>query len=105
MNQTIPKFRIILKAFNAELLNVSCKKICEAISGTDSKLIGPIPMPTITKRFCVLRSPHVDKDSREVFQIQYFKRIIDIETNSALVVDRFMKLTMPAGVFISIKKQ
>jgi len=105
MTSTIPKFRIVLKAFDAQLLNVACQKISEAIAGTQSILKGPIPLPTVTKRFCVLRSPHVDKDSREVFQIQYFKRILDVETNSALVVDRFMKLTMPAGVFIHIKKQ
>lgn len=98
------KLRITLKSFNSQLLNISCQKIFETFKDTNSKVIGPIPLPTKIKRFCVLRSPHVNKDSREHFEIKFYKKIIDIETNSALASDKFLKIKLPAGVLFLTKK-
>lgn len=105
-NVEIHKFRIILRAFNSKKLNESCIKICEAVNDKQDKckLVGPIALPTKIKRFCVLRSPHVDKDSREHFEIKYLKRIIDIHTNSAVVLDSLMRISLPSGVSVSIQR-
>jgi small subunit ribosomal protein S10 len=99
----ITKLRITLKAFDSILLNNACQKILSVFENTESNLKGPIYLPTKTKRFCVLRSPHVNKDSREHFEIKFYKRIIDIDTNSAIASDRFLRLKLPAGVSILTK--
>ena len=72
------KIRIRLKAYESTLLNQSCEKILDTAARTNSLTMGPVPMPTRRKIYCVLRSPHVDKDSREHFEIRIHKRIIDI---------------------------
>ena len=97
------KIRIILKAYNHKLLNNSCSKIIETASLTHAISIGPIPLPTRRKIYCVLRSPHVDKDSREHFELKTYKRIIDIYEPSSQTIDALMKLNLSAGVDIEIK--
>ena len=72
------KIRIKLESFDHELLDTACKQIIEKIQTTQSKVVGPIPLPTKKRIYCVLRSPHVNKDSREHFEIRVHKRILDI---------------------------
>ena len=72
------KIRIKLKSYQTSLLNLSCEKIIDTASRTESLTMGPIPIPTKRKIYCVLRSPHVNKDSREHFEIRVHKRIIDV---------------------------
>ena len=97
------KIRIILKAFDHKLLDQSAEQIVVAVESTGAAVGGPIPLPTRIKRFCVLRSPHVDKDSREHFEIRTHKRLIDILEPSPKTIDSLTRLVMPAGVDISIK--
>jgi small subunit ribosomal protein S10 len=97
------KIRITLKAYNHKLLNNSCSNIIETASRTHAISIGPIPLPTRRKIYCVLRSPHVDKDSREHFELKTHKRIIDIYEPSSQTIDALMKLNLSAGVDIEIK--
>jgi small subunit ribosomal protein S10 len=96
------KIRIRLKAYESSLLNQSCEKIIETAARTNSLTTGSIPMPTKRKLYCVLRSPHVDKDSREHFEIRIHKRIIDIYEPSSQTIDSLMKLDLPSGVDISV---
>jgi small subunit ribosomal protein S10 len=96
------KIRIRLKAYESTLLNQSCEKILDTAARTNSLTMGPVPMPTRRKIYCVLRSPHVDKDSREHFEIRIHKRIIDIYEPSSQTIDSLMKLDLPSGVDISV---
>ena len=96
------KIRIRLKAYESTLLNQSCEKILDTAARTNSLTMGPVPMPTKRKIYCVLRSPHVDKDSREHFEIRIHKRIIDIYEPSSQTIDSLMKLDVPSGVDISV---
>lgn len=102
-NQTHNKIRIKLKAYNYNLLNISCNTIIDTVNRTTSEVIGPIPIPTKRKIYCVLRSPHVDKDSREHFEIRIHTKIIDIKKPSSQTIDSLMKLNIPAGVDIEVK--
>ena len=97
------KIRIRLKAFDRRLLDTSCEKIVDTANRTNATAIGPIPLPTKRKIYCVLRSPHVNKESREQFQYATYKRLIDIYSNSAKTVDALMKLELPSGVDVEIK--
>nr|QCI06635.1 ribosomal protein S10 [Erythroglossum lusitanicum] len=97
------KIRIKLKTYDNNLLKVSCKSIIEAINRTQAKLIGPIPIPTKRKIYCVLRSPHVDKDSREHFEIRIYGKLIEIQNASSQTIDALMKLNIPSGVDIEVK--
>jgi small subunit ribosomal protein S10 len=97
------KIRITLKAYDHQLLTSSCSKITETANRTGAISVGPIPLPTRRKIYCVLRSPHVDKDSREHFQLKTHKRIIDIYKPSSQTIDALMKLNLAAGVDIEIK--
>jgi len=97
------KIRIRLKSYDTSLLNLSCEKIIDTASRTDSLTMGPIPIPTKRKIYCVLRSPHVNKDSREHFEIRLSKCFIDIETNSPAILDLLLKTELPAGVACSLK--
>ena len=72
------KIRLKLESFDHKLLDLSCKQIIESINATQAKVVGPIPLPTKQRIYCVLRSPHVNKDSREHFEIRIHKRILDI---------------------------
>lgn len=97
------KIRIKLKTYNKNLLVTSCKNIIETINRTKAKVIGPVSMPTKRKIYCVLRSPHVDKDSREHFEIRVHTKIIDIHKPSSKTVDALMQLNIAAGVNIEVK--
>jgi small subunit ribosomal protein S10 len=96
------KIRIRLRAYESAILNQSCEKILDTAARTNSLTMGPVPMPTKRKIYCVLRSPHVDKDAREHFEIRIHKRIIDIYDPSSQTIDSLMKLELPSGVDISV---
>jgi small subunit ribosomal protein S10 len=97
------KVRIVLRAFDHRLLDQSSVQIVEAAERTGAQVAGPVPLPTRIKRFCVIRSPHVDKDSREHFEIRTHKRLVDILGPNSKTIDALTRLQMPAGVDISIK--
>ncbi len=94
--------RITLKAFDHRLLDASAVQIVEAAEATGAQVSGPIPLPTRIKRFTVIRSPHVDKDSREQFEIRTHKRIVDILDPTSRTIDSLTHLDLPAGVSIEI---
>ncbi|MFP4337571.1 MAG: 30S ribosomal protein S10 [Halothece sp.] len=97
------KIRIRLKGFDRRLLDTSCDKIVDTAKRTDAHAVGPIPLPTKRKIYCVLRSPHVNKDSREHFETRTHRRIIDIYSYSSKTIDALMKLDIPAGVDLEVK--
>ena len=97
------KIRIRLQAFDHKLLDQSALKIVETAKKTGANVSGPIPLPTEKNIFTILRSPHVNKDSREQFEMRTHKRLIDITDHSAKTVDALMKLDLPSGVEIEIK--
>lgn len=97
------KIRIRLKAFDHRLLDRSVKEIVDTARRTGARIKGPIPLPTRINKFCVLRSPHVDKKSREQFEIRTHKRLMDIVEPTQNTVDALMKLDLPAGVDVEIK--
>ena len=95
--------RIRLRAYDSKLLDTSASEIINTAKRTGAKVRGPIPLPTRNEKFTVNRSPHVDKKSREQFQIKIHKRIVDLMNSTSKTVDALMKLDMPAGVDIEIK--
>jgi small subunit ribosomal protein S10 len=97
------KIRIKLKAFDHRILDQSAAQIVEAAEQTGAKVVGPVPLPTHIKKFCVNRAANIDKDSREQFEIRTHKRLIDIEEPSSRTIDTLTKLDLPAGVDIEIK--
>ena len=97
------KIRIRLKAYDHVLLDKSSEKIVQTAKDTGALVMGPIPMPTKKSVYTVNRSVHVDKKSREQFQIKIHKRIVDLMNSTSKTVDALMKLDMPAGVDIEIK--
>ena len=97
------RIRIKLKAYEHNLIDQSAEKIVETARRTGARVSGPIPPPTEKEIVTILRSPHVNKDSREQFEIRTHKRLIDILQPSAKTVDALMKLDLPAGVDIEIK--
>ena len=97
------RIRIRLKAYDHRILDQSAALICETAERTGAVVAGPVPLPTEIKKFCVIRSPHVDKDSREQFEICTHKRLIDIVEPTSKTVDALMRLQVPAGVDIEIK--
>ena len=103
VRQPARKIRIVLKAFDHKSLDLSATQIVETAEQTGANVAGPIPLPTHIRRFCVIRSPHVDKDSREHFEIGTHKRVIDILEPTSKTVDTLTRLNLPAGVDISIK--
>ncbi|MBI2346152.1 MAG: 30S ribosomal protein S10 [Deltaproteobacteria bacterium] len=97
------KIRIRLKAFDHRLLDQSTSEIVDTVKRTGARIAGPIPLPTHIEKFCVLRSPHVDKKSREQFEIRTHKRLIDLLEPTQQTVDSLMKLDLAAGVEVEIK--
>ncbi len=97
------KIRIRLKAYDHELLDSSAQKIVESSKRTGAEVSGPIPLPTDVEKVTILRSVHVNKDSREQFEQRTHKRLIDILNPTQETVDTLMKLNLPAGVDIEIK--
>ena len=97
------RIRIRLKAYDYRVLDKSTREIVDTADRTGARVAGPIPLPTVKNKFCVLRSPHVDKKSREQFEIRTHKRLIDILEPTPATVDALMKLDLPAGVDVEIK--
>ncbi len=97
------KIRIRLKAFDHKIIDQSAQKIVETAKKTGASVSGPIPLPTEKNVFTVLRSPHVNKDSREQFEMRTHKRLIDIIDPTPKTVDALMRLDLPSGVDIEIK--
>jgi small subunit ribosomal protein S10 len=97
------RIRIRMEAYDHRALDTSAKEIVEQAKRTNARVCGPIPMPTRVERWTVLRSPHIDKKSREQFEMRTHKRVIDIFDYSARTVESLNKLVVPAGVFIKIK--
>ena len=97
------KIKIKLKAYDHKLLDRSVSEIVETTRRTGAKLVGPIPLPTTKNKWTVLRSPHVDKKSREQFEIRTHKRILEILEPTPQTVDALMKLDLSGGVDIEIK--
>ena len=97
------RIRIRLKAYDHKTLDQSAAKIVDAAKRTGAMVSGPIPLPTEKNIFTILRSPHVNKDSREQFELRTHKRLIDILEASNKTVDALMRLDLPAGVDIEIK--
>jgi len=97
------KIRIRLKAYDHKLLDRSASDIVDTATKTGAKVVGPIPLPTRISKYTVLRSPHVDKKSREQFEIRTHKRLMDIMEPTQQTVDALMKLDLSAGVDVEIK--
>ena len=100
---TTPKIRIRLKAYDHKLLDQSAAEIVDTAKRTGAKVAGPIPLPTKINKYCVLRSPHVDKKSREQFEMRTHKRLLDIFEWTPQTVDALTKLELPAGVEVEIR--
>ena len=98
-----PKIRIRLKAYDHKLLDQSASEIVETAQRTGARVVGPVPLPTRISRYTVLRSPHVDKKSREQFEIRTHKRLLDIVEPTQQTLDALMKLDLSAGVDVEIK--
>ncbi|MBL4633219.1 MAG: 30S ribosomal protein S10 [Kofleriaceae bacterium] len=98
-----PKIRIRLKAYDHKLLDQSTGEIVETCKRTGAKVVGPIPLPTKINKYCVLRSPHGDKKSREQFEIRTHKRLLDIVEPTQQTLDALMKLDLSAGVDVEIR--
>jgi len=98
------KIRVRLRAFDVALIDQSAKAIVQTVQQAGAKVSGPIPLPTRINKVTVLRSPHVNKKSREQFEMRTHKRLIDIIEPSAGVMDSLMKLELPAGVDVEIKQ-
>ena len=103
MTQPTQKIRVLLKAFDHRVLDQSAGQIVETAERTGARVSGPVPLPTAIKRFCVLRAPHIDKDSREHFEIRTHNRLIDIHNPTSKTIDYLTSLDMPAGVDIEIR--
>ena len=100
---TDQKIRIRLKAYDHRLLDRSVKEIVDTVRRTGARISGPVLLPTVINRWTVLRSPHVDKTSREQFEMRTHKRLLDIVDPTPATVDSLMKLDLPAGVDVEIK--
>lgn len=98
------RIRVDLRGFDLELVERSSKAIVQAVLEAGGKVSGPIPLPTHIKKYTVLRSPHINKKSREQFEMRTHKRLIDILEPSSEVMDSLMKLELPAGVDVEIKQ-
>ena len=97
------KVRIKLKSFDHNLVDQSSEKIVKTVKTSGAVVSGPIPLPTHKKIYTVLRSPHVNKEAREQFQLSSHKRIMDIYNASSKTIDALMKLELPSGVQVDIK--
>ena len=97
------KIRIRLKAYDHKVLDQSAQRIVEAAESTGAIIVGPVPLPTRIEKFTVIRSPFIDKDSREQFEIRTHKRLIDVVEPGSKTIDTLMRLNLPAGVDIEIK--
>ena len=97
------KIRIKLKSYDHNLVDKSAEKIVKTVKTNGAIVSGPIPLPTHKRIYTVLRSPHVNKKSREQFQLCAYKRLMDIYSSSSKTIDALMKLELPSGVDVEIK--
>jgi small subunit ribosomal protein S10 len=97
------KIRIKLKGYDHRLVDQSVEQIVETAERTGAVVVGPVPLPTQIEKFCVIRSPHIDKDSREQFEIRTHKRLIDILGPTSKTIDALTQLQLPSGVEIDIR--
>ena len=97
------RIRIKLKSYDYNLVDKSSEKIVKTVRSTGAVVSGPIPLPTKRKVFTVLRSPHVNGKSKEQFQLDTYKRLLDIYSSSSKTIDALMKLELPSGVEVEIK--
>ena len=103
MMTALPKIRVKLKAYDHRLLDQSVAEIVSTVQRTGAKVIGPVPLPTDRELYTVLRSPVIDKKSREQFEIRTHKRLIDIMEPTSKTVDALRKLNLPSGVYVEVK--
>ena len=97
------KIRIRLKSFDHRVLDQSAMKIVDTARRTGARIAGPVPLPTEINKFCVIRSPHIDKESMEHFEMRTHKRVIDILEPNQKTIDALMRIDLPGGVHIEIK--
>ena len=97
------KIRIRLKAYDHRVLDQSVRQIVDTAERTGAGVVGPVPLPTRIEKFTVIRSPFIDKDSREQFEIRTHKRLIDVVEPSSKTIDALVRLNLPAGVDVEIK--
>ena len=97
------KIRIRLKSYDHRILDASALKIVETARRTGARVAGPVPLPTEISKFCVIRSPHIDKESMEHFEMRTHKRLIDIFEANPRTVEALNHLVVPAGVFVKIR--
>ncbi|MEN3013291.1 MAG: 30S ribosomal protein S10 [Endomicrobiia bacterium] len=103
LNQQYQKIRIKLKSYDHKILDNSVKEIIETVKRTGVKISGPVLLPVKVRRYTVLRSPHVDKKSREQFEVRIHKRLIDIMDPTPATIEELMKLQLPSGIEVEIK--
>ena len=99
----LQKLRISVKAYESSILDTSCNKIVEAVKASGIEAIGPIPLPTKLRWYCVLTSPHVNKDARDHFEIRTHKRIIDVYKPTDNTLENLRNLDISAGVDVEVK--
>jgi small subunit ribosomal protein S10 len=97
------KIRIKIKGYDHRLVDQSVGQIVETAERTGAVVVGPVPLPTQIEKFCVIRSPHIDKDSREQFEIRTHKRLVDILGPTSKTIDALTQLQLPSGVEIDIR--
>ncbi len=97
------KIRIRLKAYDHRVLDQSVRQIVDTAERTGAAIVGPVPLPTKIEKFTVIRSPFIDKDSREQFEIRTHKRLIDVVEPGSKTIDALVRLNLPAGVDVEIK--
>ena len=97
------KIRIKLKAYDSRIMDLSCTKIVDTAIRTGAKIVGPVPLPTKKERYTVIRGPHIDKRSREQFELRTHKRVIDVLNPTSSTIESLSKLNLPAGVGISMQ--
>lgn len=97
------KIRIKLKSYDSRIIDLSTEKIVDTAIRTGAKVVGPVPLPTRIERYTVVRGPHIDKRSREQFELRTHKRVIDIKNPTSSTIDSLSHLSLPAGVDIAMK--
>jgi len=97
------KFRIFLRSFDKDLINFTSQELRALLLRAECNVTGIVSLPIRIKRFCVLRSPHIDKDSREHFELRLYKRFIDLETESATIFDFLFQTELPPGVSCTLR--
>jgi small subunit ribosomal protein S10 len=100
----VNRIRVRLKAYDVSLIDKSARSIVEAVKNKGGTVRGPVPLPTKIKKYTVLKSPHVNKDAREQFEMRIYKRLIDIYEPTSDLINSLMEIQLPAGVEVEIKQ-